>query len=47
MVYVIDSQSIERRFVRLGEQINNQQHIIAGLKVGDKLAVDYMPSAID
>jgi RND family efflux transporter MFP subunit len=44
MVYVIHAKKIERRFVRLGEQIDEQQHIIAGLKAGDKIAVDYQPA---
>ena len=43
MMYVINADKIERRFVRLGEQIDNQQHIITGLKAGDKIAVDYQP----
>ncbi|WP_404342142.1 efflux RND transporter periplasmic adaptor subunit [Pseudoalteromonas mariniglutinosa] len=43
MVYVINQQKIERRFVRLGEVINAKQHIIAGLNPGDTLAVDFKP----
>ncbi|HEA17047.1 MAG: efflux RND transporter periplasmic adaptor subunit [Pseudoalteromonas prydzensis] len=43
MVYVINEQKIERRFVRLGEVINAKQHIIAGLNAGDTLAVDFKP----
>ncbi|WP_334050008.1 hypothetical protein [Alteromonas gracilis] len=43
-MYVVNADSIERRFVRLGEKINNQQHIISGLKAGDKIAVDYQPT---
>ncbi len=44
MVYVVEDAYIERRFVRLGEMIDDKQHIIAGLNPGDKLAVDFMPS---
>lgn len=43
MMYVINADKIERRFVRLGEQFDNQQHVITGLKAGDKIAVDYQP----
>ncbi|MFY8326791.1 efflux RND transporter periplasmic adaptor subunit [Pseudoalteromonas sp. ZZD1] len=46
MVYVINNNSIERRFVRLGEQVNSQQHVVTGLNPGDKLAVDYKPMGV-
>ena len=47
MVYVLENETLVKRFVRLGSIINNQQHVIAGLKEGDVLAVDYMPSQSD
>ncbi|MDN3489178.1 efflux RND transporter periplasmic adaptor subunit [Pseudoalteromonas sp. APC 3694] len=47
MVYVLENETLVKRFVRLGSIINNQQHVIAGLKEGDVLAVDYMPSQND
>ncbi|MDX1728617.1 MAG: efflux RND transporter periplasmic adaptor subunit [Pseudoalteromonas tetraodonis] len=47
MVYVLENETLVKRFVRLGSIINNQQHVIAGLKEGDALAVDYMPSQND
>lgn len=47
MVYVLENETLVKRFVRLGRIINNQQHVIAGLKAGDVLAVDYMPSQSD
>lgn len=47
MVYVLENETLVKRFVRLGSIINNQQHVIAGLKAGDVLAVDYMPSQND
>lgn len=43
MVYVVNAGNIERRFLRLGEQVDNQQHVISGLKAGDKIAVNYRP----
>lgn len=47
MVYVLENETLVKRFVRLGSIINNQQHVIAGLKAGDVLAVDYIPSQSD
>ncbi len=47
MVYVLENETLVKRFVRLSSIINNQQHVIAGLKEGDVLAVDYMPSQSD
>lgn len=47
MVYVLENETLVKRFVRLGSIINNQQHVIAGLKEGDVLAVDYIPSQSD
>ena len=47
MVYILENETLVKRFVRLGSIINNQQHVIAGLKEGDVLAVDYMPSQSD
>lgn len=47
MVYVLENETLVKRFVRLGSIINNQQHVIAGLEAGDVLAVDYMPSQSD
>ncbi|WP_350607402.1 efflux RND transporter periplasmic adaptor subunit [Pseudoalteromonas sp. MER144-MNA-CIBAN-0113] len=47
MVYVLENETLVKRFVRLGSIINNQQQVIAGLKEGDVLAVDYMPSQSD
>ncbi|MBT2151832.1 efflux RND transporter periplasmic adaptor subunit [Pseudoalteromonas tetraodonis] len=47
MVYVLENETLVKRFVRLGSIINNQQHVITGLKAGDVLAVDYMPSQND
>lgn len=47
MVYVLENETLVKRFVRLGSIINNQQHVIAGLEAGDVLAVDYMPSQND
>ncbi|MDQ9092579.1 efflux RND transporter periplasmic adaptor subunit [Pseudoalteromonas haloplanktis] len=44
MVYVINNDLIERRFVRLGEVINSKQHVVAGLDPSDKLAIDYKPA---
>jgi len=43
MVYVIENQNIQRRFIRLGDIIDGRQHIIAGLNPGDKLAIEYDP----
>ncbi|MDO6836893.1 efflux RND transporter periplasmic adaptor subunit [Pseudoalteromonas carrageenovora] len=43
MVYVIENQNIQRRFIRLGDIIDGRQHIIAGLNSGDKLAIEYDP----
>ena len=47
MVYVLENETLVKRFVRLSSIINNQQHVIAGLKEGDVLAVDYIPSQSD
>ncbi|MGO2478786.1 MAG: efflux RND transporter periplasmic adaptor subunit [Pseudoalteromonas sp.] len=41
MVYVINNDLIERRFIRLGEVIDDKRHVVAGLNPGDKLAIDY------
>ena len=43
MMYVVDNNTVERRFVRLGEIIDAKQHIVTGLNAGDKLAIDYNP----
>jgi RND family efflux transporter MFP subunit len=43
MLYVVENNNIERRFVRLGEVIGTKQHVNAGLMPGDKLAIDYQP----
>lgn len=39
-VYVIEHGKLVQRFVRLGELIDNKQHIVSGLNPGDLLAVD-------
>jgi len=44
MVYVINNNVVERRFVRLGEVQGTNVHVVAGLNPGDKLAADYKPT---
>lgn len=44
MVYVINNNVVERRFVRLGEVQGANVHVVAGLNPGDKLAADYKPT---
>jgi len=44
MVYVLENEMLVKRFVRLGSVVNNQQYVIAGLKAGDKIAVDHRPT---
>jgi multidrug efflux pump subunit AcrA (membrane-fusion protein) len=46
MVYVINNNVVERRFVRLGEVQGANVHVVAGLNPGDKLAADYKPVLI-
>lgn len=41
MVYIIEDGQIQRRFVRLGEVVNAQQHVVAGLNPDDIIAIDY------
>ena len=41
MVYLLENNQIVRRYVRLGEMVNGQQHIVSGLNPGDVLAVDF------
>ncbi|GAA59682.1 multidrug efflux system (AcrA/AcrE family) protein [Pseudoalteromonas sp. BSi20652] len=43
MVYVLENETLVKRFVRLGTRVNNKQHVVAGLKEGDVLAIDYAP----
>lgn len=43
MVYVLENETPVKRFVRLGTMVNNKHHVIAGLKEGDVLAIDYSP----
>lgn len=47
MVYVLENETLVKRFVRLGSIINDQQHVIAGLQAGDILAIDHRPSPRD
>ena len=41
MVYLLENNQIVRRYVRLGEMVDGQQHIVSGLNPGDVLAVDF------
>ncbi len=41
MVYIKENEQIVRRYVRLGEVLDNKQHIVSGLNAGDVLAIDY------
>lgn len=47
MVYVLENETLVKRFVRLGSIINDQQHVIAGLQADDVLAIDHRPSPRD
>lgn len=47
MVYVLENETLVKRFVRLGSIINDQQHVIAGLQAYDVLAIDHRPSPRD
>ena len=41
MVYLLENNQIVRRYVRLGEMLDGQQHIVSGLNPGDVLAVEF------
>lgn len=47
MVYMLENETLVKRFVRLGSIINDQQHVIAGLQADDVLAIDHRPSPRD